>query len=117
MRGLAWLLALCLCSGCFVSDELDKGMETMNKNGRKPPTKAAEAPPAEEAPTAAPAPEGPGMLHELVSWAQKALEPAPPPPDPMDAAVRCFVGQRQHFSTRYECEARGGRAVELPPEE
>jgi hypothetical protein len=121
MRIAVVLAALLLCSGCFVSDELDQGMEILDKHGSKGTQKTAQAkkgkaPAADEAPApATPAKKEPGMLEELTKWASKKLEGPPPPPDPGDTPVRCFAGGREYFSSRSDCEAKRGRVVELPP--
>ena len=125
MRICVALLALTLCSGCWVMDELDSGMGIMEqhspkkKGGKGEPTAQAEKGGKAPEPGAAPAPpanEGPGILHELVVWTKKKLEGPPPPPDPQDVPVRCNMGKSVLFTTRGECEGRGGQARELPPE-
>jgi hypothetical protein len=125
VRTFAVLLALTLCSGCWVADELDSGMGLMEQHTAKGKKKGAKAPPAAKpgkdgtAPGSPPAPAGkedPGILRELVVWTKKKLEGPPPPPDPQDVPVRCEMGKSVLFTTRGECEARGGAARELPPE-
>ncbi len=106
-------------------DELDSGMGILEqhspkkKGGKGEPVAKAEKggkAPESEAPAAPSSKEGPGILHELVVWTKKKLEGPPPPPDPQDVPVRCDVGQSVLFTTRGECEARGGVGRELPPE-
>jgi hypothetical protein len=125
VRTLVVLLALTLCSGCWVVDELDSGMGLMEQHTAKGKKKGAKAEPAAapgkdgkapESPSGPPGPQGPGILHELVVWTKKKLEGPPPPPDPQDVPVRCDVGKSVLFTTRGECEARGGTGRELPPE-
>jgi hypothetical protein len=120
MRIALGLLALVLLTGCWVGDELDKSMEIANSVGkRKVPAESADGSPeaaageAEPAPVPAGAKPGKSLVDEIREWATP--KPAPTPPDPADAPVRCTIGSRQLFSTRLDCEARGGRAVELPP--
>ncbi len=108
------LLAAWLCSGCFVVDELDAGMEILEAH--TPKEKAAPEEPAAPAAPARKADSGPGMLEELQSWASKKLEKPPPPPDPDDAIVRCIVRGSVQFTRKYECAMKGGRAIALDPE-
>lgn len=124
MRTLVALLALTLCSGCWVMDELDSGKELMEQHtpkGKKragkgePTATAAKDGKAPESPATSPGQEGPGILHELVVWTKKKLEGPPPPPDPLDVPVRCDLGKSLLFTTRGDCEARGGTGRELPP--
>jgi hypothetical protein len=124
MRIAAILAALLLCSGCWVADELDSGSELMDKHSKRGTKEHRAAKAKRGADTGAPAeptapaakPEGPGMLEEIVAWVGKKLEGPPPPPDPGDAPVRCLVGKSQLFSSRSDCEARGGRPIDLPPD-
>ncbi len=111
MRAFVAIAAVSLCSGCFVSDELDKGMDLMDRHAREDRRSENKPAPAEKEP----GPKGPSGLDELWGWATKVSEPTRRPPDPRDAPIRCFVGKRELFSTRSDCESRGGRAVELPP--
>lgn len=119
MRTLAILVALTLCTGCGVWDEIDNASKQMDQNSPRG-KKAAKAEKAAESPSApgAPAPagkEGPGILHDLVVWTKKKLEGPPPPPDPLDVPVTCSIGKSVLFTTRGECEARHGQAKDLPP--
>jgi len=120
MRIAVLFAALLLLPGCWVADELDQGDKLLEQHAGKRIKQAkakkgrAEAPQAESEP--ARKSEGPGMLQELATWAGKKLEGPPPPPDPGDTPVRCFVGDRQLFTSRYDCEAQRGRVVELPPQ-
>jgi hypothetical protein len=121
MRIAVLVLALFLAPGCFVGEELDQGDKLLDQHGGKRVQKlkqkkgAPKAAETAEAPAPGPKSEGPGILAELTQWASKKLEGPPPPPDPGDAPVRCFIGDRQLFTSRYDCEAQRGRAVELPP--
>jgi hypothetical protein len=120
MRVLCIALIALMASGCFVSDELDKGIAIIDQHGNKGKGKKAtaqeEAPPE---PAEAPAPRGhrkePGLWDSLVGWVEEELEPEPPPPDPEDAPVRCWIGKREHFSSLRDCQARGGKPVSLDP--
>jgi hypothetical protein len=119
MRTAVVVVALLFASGCWVGEELDQGDKLLEQHAGKRIKKAKERKGAPAAPEAEAAParksEGPGILAELTTWASKKLEGPPPPPDPGDAPVRCFVGDRQLFTSRYDCEAQRGRVVELPP--
>lgn len=111
MRVPAAIAVLVLCSGCWVMDEIDQGVEILESHS---PKKTAEEPQASAPPAAAASKsKGPSAFDELVDWAQKKLEPAPPPPDPNDQMVRCAIGHREQFTARYDCAARGGRVIEL----
>lgn len=119
MRVLVFSLSLLLCSGCFIADEIDSGVEILDQHGNKGKDKKAARAAAEsgaDQPAAAKK-EGPGFLDGIVGWAEEALEEPPPPPDPADFPVRCWIDGKEHFRTRWDCEARGGKAVDLPPEE
>ena len=93
------------------------------ESSKEEPAKASdEAEESELEPDPRPAPpgverrRGPSTLDSLVSWAEKQLEGPPPPSDPGDAMVRCWVGPHEHFTTKRDCESRGGRGYDLPPE-
>ncbi len=114
MRIASILLALLVLNGCFVGEELDKGREIMEGRGKQQAPTAAPAEATDKpAPPSSAGKAEPGLFDELRAWTKR--EPAPEPPDPRDAPVRCDLGSRQLFSTRIDCETRGGRAVELPP--
>ncbi len=97
-------------------------MDKMNQHSPKKDAKgnptakgAAPAVAPDEPQQGPPAKQGPGILQELVVWTKKKLEGPPPPPDPGDVPVRCTIGNGVLFTTRGECEARGGQVRELPP--
>lgn len=118
MRALVLALSVLLCSGCFVSDELDKAVALIDQHGNKGKHKKANAEAEAEAEELAAAQkEGPGFFDEIVSWAEEQLEEPPPPPDPADFPVRCWIRGKEQFRTRWDCESRGGRAFELPSQE
>jgi hypothetical protein len=111
MRVFAVLFALVLASGCFL-DEIDKAMETMpSKKHAKVEKEPEPEAPAEPSPSGA---EDPGFFSSLLGLAEEQLESEPAPPDPAELPVRCWMGKREHFSTRSDCESRGGRPVDLP---
>jgi len=137
MRVLCIALIALMASGCFVSDELDKGNEILDQqiSGKKAkmgvarqeaPSEPADEPGLwdslvgwfEEEPDPAKARaqrKEPGLWDSLVGWVEEELEPEPPPPDPEDAPVRCRIGKREHFSSLRDCQARGGKPVSLDP--
>ena len=115
MRVLVFALSLLLCSGCFIADELDAGMKLIDQHADKSVRAARDKANAEaeaEAQAAAKN-EGPGLIDGVVSWAEEVLEEEPPPPDPADFPIRCWINGKEHFRTRWDCESRGGKAVEL----
>lgn len=116
VRVLVLILSLAVCSGCFVADELDAGREILDQHSPKDAKAKAEPEPEPEPARPAPArahSDEPGLLGSLLGMAQEQFEPEPPPPDPDDAPVRCWIGKREHFSTRRDCASRGGKPVEL----
>ena len=115
MRVLVFALSLLLCSGCFVIDEIDAGIEIIDQHGNKGKNKKSAEPESEPARPAAAEKEGPGFFDAAVSWAEQKLEGPPPPPDPADFPIRCWINGKEHFRTRWDCEARGGKAFDLPP--
>lgn len=115
MRHLPLIACALALSGCWIVDELDSGMEIMEQHSKREEPAEVEQP-AEPDPRPAAKNDGPGAVERLVGWVEKRFEPAPPPPDPADDPVRCQLPGRDLFSTRGDCEARGGRVIELPPE-
>jgi len=113
MRVLATFLVLILASGCFIADEIDAGVATLPTKPGAAKEEPEEAP-APAAPTRRTGPEEPGFFSVMVGMIEEELEPEPPPPDPDDTPVRCWIGGKQHFSSRRDCQSRGGRVVELP---
>ena len=111
MRVFVVLLSLAVCSGCFVADELDSGMEVMKQH--RPKTAKAEPEPEPEPVPSSAGSNDRGLLSSLLGMAQEQFEPEPPPPDPGNVPVRCWIGDREHFSTRSDCAARGGRPIHL----
>lgn len=112
MRLWVLLLAAILCSGCFVFDEIDAGMELMEKHSPK----------ASKSKQAQKAPEPASQKKGLRAWwdEQKALalerrarreEAAKPPPDPEDALVSCRVSGKIQFVRGKDCQNRGGTVV------
>ena len=95
------LVAL-LSSGCFVFEEIDKGMEIMEAH-----TPASKRKQAEEAQV----PEGekpPTYAEKVGSWFEnaKSLSPHESSGEPL---ISCRAGGRTLFTKRADCLARGGR--------
>ena len=121
MRLLTVVFAAGLCCGCFAFDELDSGMEAMEKSG---PISDSMKKRAEPARPAEPDDDGPGILEHARRWwenqkrqlrEQSSGTPARTPADPKNAIVRCEVDGTTQFTHKYDCEHRGGRAVEFEP--
>ncbi len=97
-------VALGLCTGCFVFDEIDQGRESMKKHsGRNPRPGSARV---EEAKPEAD--EGPGLLARVQQFIQDRREPGPPERDPDDEIVTCDLGDALTFTYQSDCLARGG---------
>ncbi|MCI0547612.1 MAG: hypothetical protein L0027_10045, partial [Candidatus Rokubacteria bacterium] len=79
------VVALGLCTGCFVFDEMDQGREIMERHsGRNPRPDAPAAVEVEE-----PEAEGPGLIARVQQFIQDRREPGPPERDPDDEIVTC----------------------------
>jgi hypothetical protein len=97
----AGLLALGLASlpGCFVFDELDAGMEKIDRASAKKKTEPEPAPVASAGTDA----ETEGRRRSL--WeGGRSLNPH----EKSDAIARCTLGGSVQFMTRDDCLARGG---------
>lgn len=107
-RILALAAFLALHSGCFVIDELDDGMKTMDE--MSPHSKKK---PAEEAPPAATGAKrsGPSAQEALAKWWKHARTPTSGPRDSASAAeiVTCRVGGQTLFMSKTDCEIQGGK--------
>src|SRR5262245_5368854 len=97
-------LALVLCTGCFVFDEIDQGREEMKKHsGHNRPGSpvAAEVEEPEED-------EGPGLLARVEQIIQDWREPGPVERAPDDEIVTCDLEDGLTFTHESDCLARGG---------
>lgn len=100
-------IALCLCSGCFVFDEIDQGRAILDKhsgqyaNARKPEPSAREAEPEE-------ADEGPGLIARVQQLIRDYREPAEPQRAEDDEIVNCQLGDGLTFTYASDCLSRGG---------
>ena len=111
VRGFVLASVLLFASGCFVFEELDKGMEIMeahtpavNKQKKKEEEEAARL--AEEG-------EKPPTYQQAVSsWFESAKTLSRPPGDESDEdpMVSCRYDGKTLFTRRSACLARGGRA-------
>ena len=108
-RLLLPLLASLALSGCFVFDEIQRGIDIMDEHSPAANAKNAKQPEPESAPdTESKLVE---LKAQLAQWWRNALEEEPPPPDPNDGIVRCEVRGKVSFTRQSDCEIRGGRFV------
>jgi hypothetical protein len=101
-------LALCLCTGCFVFDEIDQGRKLMKKHsGQNPhvvqqPDAAAEPDESDE---------GPGLLARVQQLIQDYREPDDPERPADDEIVRCELAHGLTFTHESDCLSRGGAVL------
>lgn len=108
MRLVLVILVALLCSGCFVMDELDAGMEIMDAHtpADKKKAKAAETAEAGEEP------EKPPTYDEAVTgWFQNAQTLGPRKEGGDNPMVKCEIGGSVRFTKRVDCRSQGGREV------
>jgi hypothetical protein len=104
MKLLIPILVALLCNGCFVMDELDKGMAEIKAHDGKPDD--AEA--SEKSDAKAP-PKSPRERLADYYAEQRAKAAAPTQSvDPNDDVGRCRVGTSVQFMRRSDCRLRGG---------
>ncbi len=96
-------VALGLCTGCFVFDEIDQGRELMKKHSGRNPRPAATAEPA-----APDEDEGPGLLARVQQYLQDRRESSQAERDPQDEIVTCDLEDGLTFTYASDCLARGG---------
>ena len=96
------LVALGLCTGCFVFDEIDQGRELMKKHSGRGAGAPAPAEPEE------PEEEGPGLIARVQQFIEDRRNPGPPERDPDDAIVTCDLEDGLTFTHQSDCQARGG---------
>jgi len=103
-------LALCLCTGCFVFDEIDSGRELMKKHSGQNPHVEREPDPVSEPEDAEPEEtgEGPGLLARVQQLIQDYREPDEPERAPDDEIVRCELEDGLTFTHESDCLSRGG---------
>jgi hypothetical protein len=103
-RLLAIALAACLCSGCFIFEELDKGQKYMDDHaGIRERIQIA----------LSRVPDALASLKEILSWRgdEDGNGSSRGERDPRDAMVRCAVDGGMLFTSRIECEGRGGEVL------
>jgi len=98
-------IALGLCTGCFVFDEIDQGREIMKKHSGRNPRPGSPAAVEQAEPEAD---EGPGLLARVQQFIQDRREPGPPERDPDDEIVTCDLEDGLTFIYQSDCLARGG---------
>jgi hypothetical protein len=107
MRGLALIFVCLLTSGCFVFEELDKGMAIMEAHTPKATKEKQEA---EAKAKLAEGEKPPTYAEKVGGWFENAKSLAPrehtSSGDPM---VNCNAQGRTFFTKRSDCLARGGR--------
>lgn len=112
------LLVLCLSScllgnlGCFVFDELNAGIEIMDKHSSRP---APGSEPAEEEKSggkidlAALRERGAAQFGNLQERVEDAMRPKP---HPDDTVVTCVIDGGKQFMRKFSCQSLGGRVIE-----
>ena len=112
-RFILTLLASIALTGCFVVEELDHGMEELDRysaNGReKNKAEAAAKGAAEEQAATASRLKEPGIRDKLAGWWREALEEETVAPDPNDGIVKCEYRGTVRFTRQSDCELLGGR--------
>ena len=106
-RVLAILLACQLCLGCFVFEELDSGMEMMDKPTFAKKEKKA-APKTAARPSGGSSSSGPNVQQRVASWWNEARSVNSGEVD--ENMVACEIGGKTQFMGKTDCLARGGRA-------
>ena len=106
MRILTLAAALALSPGCFVIDELDKGMALMDEvsgGAKKPAAESAPETPAERKKADA--------RVAVSKWWKNARTPSSGPKDPATATeiVSCRIGGGTRFMSKTDCQVQGGR--------
>ena len=133
-RLLAIALAACLCSGCFIFEELDKGEQymddhspTRNAHARAKRARRSREPlHGESEEEASPGfrerieialrrvPDALAGLKDILSWRgdEDGKRSSRGPQNPRDAMVRCSMGGgMMRFTSRIDCEGRGGAVL------
>jgi hypothetical protein len=103
------LLASLALPGCFVFDEIQKGIDIMDSHSAAPTKKQADQAHAESKPEAES--KLPEYKAKLAKWWTHALEEEPPAKDPNNGIVRCDLQGKVSFTRKSDCTSRGGRLV------
>jgi hypothetical protein len=101
-------LALCLCTGCFIFDEIDQGRKLMKKHSGQNPN-AIQKPAADAEPEEPD--QGPGLLARVQQLIQDYREPDDPERSPDDEIVRCELAHGLTFTHESDCLSRGGAVL------
>ena len=109
-RILAVIVVAWACQGCFVFDEIDKGMEIMEQHS---PKRGAASTPSEPKPGSRASKEKQdlGLLARLQKGWEDWNKPKPVQRDPSDVVVRCEIAGAMHFTRKSDCRIRGGTAI------
>jgi hypothetical protein len=103
MRALVLLLAACLCSGCFVFDEIDAGQKEMDRYGGKTPAKQEAATAAKQEPQVSP-------KEQARQWWDKARSITPgEDTSGSSGIVKCRLDGALRFMSETDCSNSGGR--------
>jgi hypothetical protein len=103
------LLASLALSGCFVFDEIQRGIDLMDEHSAVGSAKKAEPTEAKRSDeTEANLPE---YQAKLAKWWNSALEEEPLAADPDNGIVRCNVRGKVSFTRKFDCKLRGGRPL------
>ena len=106
-RVLAILIVCQLCLGCFVFEELDSGMEMMDKPTFAKKEKKSDPKPAARS-TGSPSSSGPSVQQRVASWWNEARSLNSGEVD--DNMVACELSGKTQFMGKTDCLARGGKA-------
>jgi hypothetical protein len=104
MRVVLLVLLAGLISGCFVFEEIDKGMEIMEAH-----TPAANKKKQEEAAPGADGEKPPTYAEKVGGWFENARSIAPGESHSGEPLVSCRTGGKTLFTKRADCLARGGQ--------
>lgn len=109
-RILAVIIAAWACQGCFVFDEIDKGMEIMEQHS---PKRGKVSPPtgSKQGSRASKEKEELGLVARVQKAWKDWTKPKPPQRDPSDVVVRCEIAGAMHFTRKSDCRIRGGTAI------
>ena len=103
------LLASLGLSGCFVFDEIQKGIDLIDQHS--PAARKINAKQAEPESVPESEPKLPELKAQVAQWWNNALEEEPPLQDPDNGIVRCDVRGTVSFMRKSDCAVRGGRLV------
>ena len=106
MRLALVLLLSTLCSGCFVFDEIDAGMEIMEAHTPADKKKSAAAAKAGDEPE-----KPPTYAESVQGWFQNAKTLGPRKQGGDNPMVQCKLGGSTRFTRRTDCQSQGGQEV------